>query len=306
MRSFLVAVAVLFLTGQSQAGLLYTVLEQGDVDVLQTIDTVTLQVTSIGPLGVPFHMGALEYDAANDVLYGLGGGEGSDTSSATLMRIDRATGAATTIGHHGIPGLHGLALVTNSPDAALNGLYAIAGSGVPMLYRLDSTTGLALTRPEPLGTLDPIGSLAYNPVRGFLIGYQERFSELRFIEYQTAGQGVLGDPNPNNFDPPSGMAIEPVGGENGTYWHIDYAGNLYVYDPEQSHLRTTVLTGLGPHASLAYAPGPPVAVETPEPTSLTLLGTATGLLVLRGRRRSKPLSTVDSSDRQSLFRSVPS
>lgn len=286
----LIAACFVVACSSLEAGLLYTVHERETGAILQSIDTdsPTLQVTDIGPLGVTFHSGALEYDPIADVLYGLGGGvDANDTSSATLLRINRTTGAATLIGSHGIPALLGLAFDTKN-----NVMYATQSLGATTLYRINTADATAaFVAGMSLG----VEGLAYNPdsFRDKLAGIQYATKHLLEIGRDNGGQIIMrngdgdldGNDRPDNFDDHSGLAYDL---DKNLYWHIDTLGNLYSYDPERSHERTLRKSGLGLHASLAYASAPPpvsTPVSSPEPASLTIAGIGAALMTVGALRR---------------------
>jgi hypothetical protein len=102
-----------------------------DKGELFSIDLTTGAVTKIGDLG--FIINGLAYDSDNDILYGVGGGQG--TSISYLFRINRTTGAATPVGPLGSVEFFGLAY-----DATRHQLFATNQTG---LYTVNSSTGQA-------------------------------------------------------------------------------------------------------------------------------------------------------------------
>jgi hypothetical protein len=123
--------SLLLLTGQIFAG---PVVYIDDVNnELGTVDVTTGAVTDIGPLGVDITDIAF---APNGTLYGI--------TSASLYRINSATGAAVRIGSHGIDGAN--ALVFGSDGT----LYAASATSTE-LYTINPATG---------GSTD-LGSIGY-------------------------------------------------------------------------------------------------------------------------------------------------
>jgi hypothetical protein len=225
--------------------LLYTIEEIGDR--LKSINTDTLAITDIGPLGVAFRFGGLAYDAAADKLYMIDGREAKG-----LYTVNRTTGAATLVGLHGVTDLFGLAY-----DSTNGILYASQSAG-SNLYRLDTTTGAA-TLVGNMGV--GIGGLAYDPETDRLIGIAEGVGDLFEIDRATAAATLVFDGSPKNS---TGLEYDY---DLNLYWDIDWDGNLYSYDPTAGYTRTTRLTGLGPYDGLAYVSASgPSATPTPTPT----------------------------------------
>ena len=238
---------------QVNAGQLYTIRESGDV--LVSIDTDTLAITEIGSIGVAFNFGGLAYDPGEDILYGIGG-----RPNESLFTLDRDTGAATTIGVHGIDDLFGLAF-----DSQNNVLYGTQLSGGSGIYTLNTSNGSAAY----IGLMDhQIGGLAYNSSNDSLVGMQDGGGDLYEIDRSNAGQTLLYDGDWVNN---SGLTFDA---EKNLFWDIDQDGNLYSYDIANGYAPTQHLSGLGSHDGLAYVP---------EPATMMLLGLG-GLLLRRKRR----------------------
>ncbi len=100
---------------------------------LYRINTVTLVATTIGgPQGGT--VGGIDYDAVNNVLYGL-----DDAGGTKLIRINTTTGAHTLVGGLGLGGADCNGLAFNSADGML---YTI-NAGNQSAYRINPTTGAA-------------------------------------------------------------------------------------------------------------------------------------------------------------------
>ncbi len=247
-----------------EAGILYTVrVSDGQ---LRSIDTDTLLLTNIGPIGTGFAFGGLTYAPQIDTLFLLGG-----RGNNNLFSVNPFTGAATLVGSHGINDLFGLTY-----DSLNNVLYGTQFSGGSSLYTLDINTG-ASTLVGNMGR--GIGGLAYDSLRDLLIGVQDGAADLFILNRSTAQTTLLFNGTSNND---SGLAYDF---EKDLLWNIDYNGILYSYNPNNSYFRTTHLSGLGSHDGLAFFGGVGII---PEPASLALVMLISmGGLVLfrRGFRR---------------------
>ena len=242
MRSFASTVLCLALPLSSlkqpsaSAGTLYTVRDADDH--LIAIDNVTLNLTDIGPLGVPFEFGGLAYDPQSDTLFMVGG----DVNKA-LYRVSRATGEATLIGDHGVGRLFGLDF--DSDNGVLYGSQYVGGSG---LFVLNTRTGSA-SRVGDLGG-NGFGALAYDAGTDTLIGLEIAAGDLFSVNRTTAAKTLLLD---GPFVNDGGLAFDT---ERQLLWAIDFSGNLYSYDPADGYARSTHLSGLGAHDGLAFVPDP--------------------------------------------------
>ena len=242
-------------------GTLYTIRDLDDH--LIAIDNLTLQMTDIGPLGVPFAFGGLGYDPNSDTLYMIGG-----DLSPSLYRVNRTTGAATLIGNHGVERLFGLDF-----DSRNNVIYASQFGPTATdvgLYTLNPTTGAA-TRIAPIEDFG-FGGLSYNSTDDVLIGLAPDLGEIYAINRSTGAGTLLSD---GPFVDDNGLAFDL---ERGLIWAIDFGGNLFSYDPSAAYARTTQLSGLGSHDGLAFV--------IPEPSSGTLM-LCGALLALRRRGQSR-------------------
>ena len=224
-------ISVALCGGPAQAGFLYTIQEDGDF--LQRINTDTLQVSTVGPLGVTFNFGGLEYVAGSDTLYMIDG-----RGSQGLYTVNRTTGAASLVGIHGINDLFGLAF-----DSTNNVMYGTQYAGGSGLYSLNLTTGAA-TLIANMGV--GIGGLAYDSLNDRLVGITDGAGDLYSINRSTGARTLLFD---GPFQNDSGLAFDH---DQNLFWDIDWAGELYTYDPTNGFNRTTELSAMGSHDGLAY------------------------------------------------------
>ena len=267
---WLAALSVAVVTGAARGGTLYTI--DDITDRLRRIDTETLRINDVGPLGTNVEFGGLAYDADADTLYLVDG-----RSEGALYTVDRSTGRATLVGRHGVEDLFGLEVV----DGVLYGsVFPVANAA---LYRLDTDNGRA-TR---VGRLEVgLGGLAYDVRRDMLVGMNDGDGRLFVVDPDTAELTVLSGAVSTND---SGLAYDS---EKDLLWDLDYNGILRTFGAADDYEARTVLQAetLLSHASLAYVPA---AIVIPLPTygafALAMAGLAAarfsrGRAVVRRRR----------------------
>ena len=236
----------------SQAGTLYVT---NNADNLLTIDTDTLTVSTVGPLGVDFLWSGLAYDPGMDVLYGVDGRAGQ----FELYSINRSTGVATSIGSHGISELFGLAF-----DTSTNTLYAAQLHGTENLYSIDTLTAQA-TLIGPLTGSPGIGGLAYDSLRDVLIGWSDFEGDVYSINRATGAATLLAD-NPDAID--GGLAYDP---DKDIIWGVNIGnesddGVLFTLDPANSYALTDNLIATLPGSVTGLAYVGVTITATPVPT----------------------------------------
>lgn len=264
----------------AHAGLLFV---SNNDDEVFTIDTDTLEINAVGSLGVDFRWSGLAYDPTRDILFGIDGRGGQ----FELYSINMETGAATSIGDHGIEELFGLAY-----DSSTDSLYATQLHGDESLYEIDPDTAVA-TLVGPLTNSPGIGGLAYDSSRDQLIGFHDFSGEIYEINRSTGEATLLVDHD--NFSD-GGLAYDP---DKDLIWGVTIVddGILFYLDPDDGYsLTNNVLTNLEALGSsptgLAYVPtGRTTPVPTTSTWSFVML-----LLVISGvawftllRRRRQPL-----------------
>jgi len=138
------------------SGIMYasTTAWDGVFNGLLQVDTTTGTATEIGEFGDSFWaILALTFDSSGQ-LWGW-----HDPGEDDPVKIDKATGVATTVGDAGV-GTAGHVLAFD----ATNTLFMIQGSSV---YIIDQTTGAAVSQPSL--SFDPgSGGAAFNPATGLL------------------------------------------------------------------------------------------------------------------------------------------
>ncbi len=204
-------------------------------DVLQVLDTETLTLTDIGPLGVAFDFGELSWDSTTGTMWMIDG-----RPQESLYTVDITTGAATFVGTHGITDLFGLA-----HDPTTNTLYG-SGESPTGFYSMNTTTGAATLIGDPGLAAD---GLTYDPVRDQIVALQAGQGQMYAIDRATGAASVLSD---EGFINNTGLAHEPA---EDMFWAIDWSGNLYSYDPADAYSRVLELGGLGGHCGLTHVPG---------------------------------------------------
>lgn len=229
-------------------------------DTLQIFDTTSLTFTNVGALGVNgSDFGDLSW-GSNGQLYWLSG-----RIDASLYTINTVTGAATLVGSHGVSDMFGLGL--NEANGIMYGTQFSGGSGI---FTIDQSTGAATQIGNSPGG---IGGLTY--VNGFgLLGTHDGGGEILRVNPDgtttqiSAGAGFIDD---------SDIAYDS---STGLMWAVDWSGNVFSYDTNNSFARTSVLSGQGAHDGMA------LISTVPEPASVAAVGLGGLALLLRRRRKN--------------------
>ena len=228
MRTSFCALGLALVAASASADKLYTI-DPGS-DTLQILDTETMQLTNVGPIGVPFDFGGLAWDG--ETLWMVQGFAGT-----SLYTIDLETGAATFVGDFGLSQMFGLA---HDPTVdRLFGSLSTTGTG---FYDIDRETGAANLIGNPGINLD---GLSYDPTRDVLVGAFAGPGDLYAIDRETGQGSLLYD---GDFFNNCGITYVPSLDE---HWMVDWSGNLYSFDPTTGYQRTLLLSGLGAHDGLA-------------------------------------------------------
>jgi hypothetical protein len=264
------------LVAPAYAGTMYTV--NNSTGALMKIDTGTLALTTVGPLGVAFAYGSLAWDSANSTLYMVDG-----RGAKSLYTVNTTTGAATLVGAHGLTDMFGIAFDT--ANGIMYGAQEILSSP---LQSINLSTGVATAIGTGVGNAR-LGPLAYNNVTNQLIGLQDCLScaVLYSINIATGVQTVLRNTGLDTNN--SGMTYDPA---LNRLWDVDVNGRLTYFDPAAGYVQVPVTTFATSLTGLAYVTGAvaPPAI-TPVPTlsdfglallAIMLLGAA--VVSLRRRR----------------------
>lgn len=217
-------------------GLLYTV-RQSD-EYLRYFDPVTMEFTDVGPLGTTYAYGELQWDPDTQTLWMVDG-----RAANGLFTVDRASGAATLVGIHGVSDMFGLGY--DPSTGRLYGGQRHFGNG---FHVFDTATGAATLIGNAAHTLD---SLAYDTQRNIMVGLAAGGGDMFLVDPDTGASMTLSSEGGVND---CGLAYDPL---SDLLWAIDISGNLYTYDPDASYSRTLIQSGLGPHDGFTFVPGLP-------------------------------------------------
>lgn len=244
------AVSLLALLGLAQSArsdMLYAI--QDDTRNLIRVDPTTLTVTTVGATGIADgDFGDLAYDAGAGVMYWVAG-RGNDS----LYTIDLNTGAASLVGSHGVNDMFALGYDGTN-------LYGQSTSG--SVYRLDENTGVA-TAIGSNGVYP--GGYTWNSTTHQMVMLAAGSSNFYSVNLSDGSTTALG--GDGNFVNDNDLAYDAG---RGVYWAMDWSGNLFRYDAT-TYVRTSMLTGLGEIASVAYVP---TAVPEPSTLAMAALGAA--------------------------------
>lgn len=233
MRAFIAAAVFAAAGSVASADILYTVNPANDT--LVRLDTNTLTLTTVGPLGVPFDFGGLAYDGSTMYMVQGFAGQG-------LYTVDLDTGAATLVGNHGSSDMFGLEY-----DPSTGKLYGSESTRNSGFYELNRQTGAATLIGDPGISLD---GLSYDSRRNILVGGYAGPGDLYSIDRGNGSASLLFD---GDFFNNAGMAYIP---SLDAHWMVDWSGNLYSFDPNNGYART-LLANLGAaHDGLALVPAP--------------------------------------------------
>ncbi len=143
-------------------------------------------VTEAGT-GVAMSIGDLTLEPATGALFGLRSAADGLGREGELVRIERETAEATTVGDTGTDGAGGLAF---TPDGSL---YATAAAGGTVrLLRLDPADASTTAAKTLAGTFGAYQGLAARPSDGLLFGALRDFSGIMTIDPETGAEAEVG------------------------------------------------------------------------------------------------------------------
>ena len=236
----LAAISLAVTSVGANADVLYTVSESGDM--LCTIDTSTLTLTTIGPLGVTYNFGDLAYDTSSGTMYMTDGRGATFGGPSNLFKVDLLTGAATLIGSMGAVEVFGLTY-----DPTTNKLFASQSTGAFGFLEVNRITGAATPIGNPGFGLD---GLTFVGSTGDIVGLYAGPGSLHSLDRST-GAATLLTPG-GGFVNNCGIAW---GATSNKLFAIDWSGDLYSYDVAGAYARTTLTSGLGSCDGLASTNG---------------------------------------------------
>ena len=237
LNGLLAAIALVASSFAAHADVFYTVQESGNM--LCTIDTNTLVVTTIGPLGVSTDFGDLAFDTSTGTMY-LSNGWGTNPSQ--LYKVNLLTGAATLIGSMGINDVFGLTY-----DPVTNKLFGSRSTGATGFLEVNRITGVATPIGNPGVNLD---GLTYVGTTGDIVGLLAGPGSLHSIDRSTGANTLL--TGGGGFVDNCGIAW---GSTSNKIFSIDWSGNLFAFDVSAGYARTTLTTGLGSFDGLVSSNG---------------------------------------------------
>ncbi|MBC7975756.1 MAG: hypothetical protein H7138_12325 [Myxococcales bacterium] len=201
---------------------------------LERLDPDTLEVTDIGPLGVPYAFGDCMFNPADGKLYMVDG-----RGDSSLYTVDLATGRASLIGFHGNSAMEGLAFHPPS-----NQIFGTSLDDVS-LFTLSATTGAAsLVRRFGVG----FQGLAWDSLRNVMTAFNG--SQIFAVDVTNGGLTQLAStPFVRDF----GMTYDPV---IDRFWVVDFDGRVLQLDPGQGFGTTLEAFIGGSHTCIASVPVP--------------------------------------------------
>jgi len=232
--ALLMAATIGLVAAGVQAGELYTI-RTGD-DMLRKLDTQTLTLTDIGPIGIAFDFGDMGYDPGSGNMYLVQGFAGTG-----LYTVDLTNGQTTFVGSHGSSDMFSLISDPNSgkmycgESTRNHGFYEINLSNAQLT--LIATTAINMD------------ALTYDPNQQLIVAAYAGPGDLYSVDPSNGSTALLND---GDFFNNCGMAYDE---DTGLYWLIDWSGNLYSIDPNNGYARTLRLSGLGAHDGLAAVTG---------------------------------------------------
>ncbi|MEO6708169.1 MAG: DUF4394 domain-containing protein [Planctomycetota bacterium] len=242
LQGFLTAAFLATSSVGASADIFYTI--QENTDTLCTIDTNTLVITPIGPLGITTNFGDLAYDTSTGTMY-LSNGWG--TSPSWLYKVNLSTGAATFVGSIGISDVFGLAY-----DPATNKLYGSRSTTASGFIEINRLNGLGTPIGDPLAYLD---GMTYVGSTGDLIGLYAGPGSLHKVNTSTGTSTLLS--GGGGFVDNCGIGW---GAASNRVYSIDWSGNLFAFDVATGYTRTTLTTGLTSFDGLAAANSCPAPI----------------------------------------------
>jgi hypothetical protein len=230
------------LCSQVVAGTLFAI-KQTDVDfLLVEIDTMTFQITEVGPLQTQFRAGGLGWDPQNERLYMV------SAVDNYLWTIDPDSGRADIVAEHH-PQYYNISFESLTYNCSDDLLYSTTYRG--RFYSInpnDATAELISTSTSGEDVAnDHFSALTYNFRQDALLGIRTDGATLFRLDWlKRKGKTLLADLE-DGFDR-FGLAYDP---DLNRYWAVNEAGELLSFDPS-SFEHTVHRTGLGRLDGLAY------------------------------------------------------
>jgi hypothetical protein len=221
-----IAGALVALSVGARAEVFYTINES--TDTLYKLDTSTLTLTPVGPLGVLTDFGDLAYDSSTGTMYlSNGWGQGLSVPSS-LYKVDLTTGAATLIGNMGQISMFGLVY-----DPVTNKLYGSQSTTASGVFEINKSTGAATFIGNPGGI--SLDGLTYVGSTGDIAGLYAGPGSLHKINPANGSATLLsgGGGFVNNCGIAWGAASNKI-------YSVDWSGDVYSFDVAGAYARTTL------------------------------------------------------------------
>ncbi len=201
-------------------------------DRLERLDPATLQITDIGPLGVPYAFGDCMFNPADGKLYMVDG-----RGDRSLYTVDLATGRASLVGFHGNSAMEGLAFHPPSNQIVGTSLDDVS------LFTLSATTGAA-SLVRRLGLR--FQGLAWDSLRNVMTAFNG--SQIFAVDVTNGALTQLAfTQSVIDF----GMTYDPV---IDRFWVVDFDGRVLQLDPGQGFGTTLEAFIGGSHTCIAAVP----------------------------------------------------
>lgn len=219
---------------------LYMIEEQDRT--LRRMDPETLEIETVGPIGVDYRFGACAWNPDNQTLYATDG-----RGRNALLTLDLATGAATTVGIHGTDDVFSLEYY--APAQSFYAVSRIVAELPRPVFLFSPLTAFAV---EVGSAGRSISAIAWDPSRETMLALSANVGAdggwLSTMDLQTGFTTIFTRTPPINS---GGLTYDPVGDQ---FWAADSQGQIMTFDPGNNYEATIRATGQGRNNCIAYVP----------------------------------------------------